>query len=159
MNVSTPSRKAATAVTKAVTALTKPQPSTPDAASAPIENEAAFDATMASLLQAECKWASAKYLLSACLDTYTEDINYAAESLIEIAHQLIGFATENGVLQKADEAHSEMWRAAAVIQYRMCDNECGGEEMFALEGIHHLMTEAMDLVTKALSQAAEGEYA
>ncbi|MET3441351.1 hypothetical protein ABIC94_002109 [Variovorax paradoxus] len=137
----------------------KPASSVRKLASAPIENKISAPVaadSMASLLEAERKWCSAKHLLSACLDTYTENINYAADSLIEVAYQLLQSATENGDYQKADEAHSEMWRAAAVIQYRMCDNECGAEEMFALEGIHHLMTEAMDLVTKALSQAAEG---
>lgn len=136
----------------------KPGSSVRKLASAPIENKISAPVTadsMTSLLEGERKWCSAKQLLSACLDTYTENINYAAESLIEVAYQLLQSATEDGDYQKADEAYSEMWRAAAVVQYRMSDNECDAEEMFALEGIHHLMTEAMELVTKALG--ADGE--
>ena len=160
MNVSTPSRRTATAVAKAVSAVTEPLTSTADTASAPIENEANAPTSgdaKATLLEAECKWAAAKYLLSACLDSYTADINYAADSLIEAAYQLLCFAAEHSDFRKADEAHAEMWRAAAVVQYRMSDNACGGEEMFALEGIHHLMTEAMGLVEEALATAVEGD--
>jgi len=135
----------------------EPQPVAPEVASIASEDHANSVTPGIELLkQGERRWNSAVYLLRACLDTYTEDINYAADSLADLAWKQLSKATDENDFQAADEAHAEMWRTAAVVQYRMCDNECGGEEMFALEGIHSLMTQAMKLVTDALAKSHEG---
>lgn len=98
----------------------------------------------------------ARCLLTCCLDTFTEDINYAAESLAIAAEGLLNQATSNHDLKAAEEAHAEMWRAAAILEYLTgIDVNTVGEELAALQGVHFLMAHAIELLNAALAGADE----
>jgi len=101
------------------------------------------------------KWVSARDLLRMCTDLHTEDINYSAESLTELAGDALDAALEGYDPMKIDAAHSEMWRAAAVIEYRMNDPRTECDEVCVLEGIHFLMESSMELVMEALKHRGD----
>lgn len=151
--VSTRPRKAATrvaqpmtAVPTSTTAVTNPQPASPAQARSPF---AVFSD------EATGRWLSARDLLSMCTDQHGEDINFAAESLVELSANLLDAAIETCDAHKLEEAHSEMWRAAALLKYRITDPRADEEEVRVLEGIHFLMESSMDLVMEALKHRGD----